>query len=178
MQEDRRRDREEAQRRQLAVRGREALHQQIQDNAHLRELAKVLPNLVTDPGDTLSRKFTLHGVRAQPSVKIQSHVYPQPRGKGDTSALLVHCSWSTAGSGRPWTPSCGASWRRTRWTPTPGPPSAPRRRPILPPSSRRRRASGAQLGPWGPTQAPIKDHFCCPTALKPQVCTAGRRHIL
>ena len=49
MQEDRRRDREEAQRRQLAVRGREALHQQIQDNAHLRELAKVHPKLVTDP---------------------------------------------------------------------------------------------------------------------------------
>ena len=41
MQEDRRRDHEDAQRRQLAVRGREALQQQIQDNAHLRELAKV-----------------------------------------------------------------------------------------------------------------------------------------
>jgi hypothetical protein len=47
MQEDRRRDREEDQRRQLAVRGREALHQQIQDNAHLRELARVRPRCIT-----------------------------------------------------------------------------------------------------------------------------------
>lgn len=41
MQEDRRRDGEEANRRQLAVKGRRDLEQQIQDNAHLRELAKV-----------------------------------------------------------------------------------------------------------------------------------------
>ena len=47
MQEDRRRDQEEAQRRQLAVRGREALHQQIKDNAHLRELARVRTGCIT-----------------------------------------------------------------------------------------------------------------------------------
>ena len=47
MQEDRRRDHEDAQRRRLAVRGREALQQQIQDNAHLRELAKVQSTSMT-----------------------------------------------------------------------------------------------------------------------------------